>query len=417
MYLRSASRYRLGTLCRRIVSKKRYNTGVLEPPRNRTRYGLAGLVLAGLTFTCLAPLLLAWGYHLSSDYDLIGSFFLALNAGLLVGVPLSHPLLKRASIGRVLLGAAALGAVGYAGLVFAGPPVAPGWRHGWLLALGISSGALNVVLFGFLAPAYHRAPTATVNLGGVAFLLGAILGSQSVAGSLEGYDPWLPVAGFAALYLIFGIAVWRARIEERAVIQPISAAALRHFRHPQAMLFASVLFFHFGAEISVASWLPLMLVQRVGMSPASALRLLTLYWLTLLVGRALVQSVRGRVRHRHLLASGALSAMFGCLILAVTNNRFGSVMAILFAGAGFAVVYPVLVEMVGNGFRYYHPVYFHGVFSIALSGGLLAPWIFGVTASGLGIGGAMLIPLGGTLVVTLLLVVMWIGRRANRAVV
>jgi fucose permease len=199
------------------------------------------------------------------------------------------------------------------------------------------------------------------------------------------------------------------------VVRKLPAEARRDFRSFGAVLFAMVLFFQFGTEISLGSWLPLMLVQTVGMSPAAALGMLTLYWLALLAGRAMAQGAQSRMRNRHLLPLGVASALLGCLILAVTDNRFGSVMAILFCGVGFAVVYPVLVEIVGDRFRYYHPVYFNGVFSIALTGGLLAPWVTGLVAGALGIRLAMLIPLAGTLVVAMLLIVIWIGTQARKA--
>ena len=72
-------------------------------------------------------------------------------------------------------------------------------------------------------------------------------------------------------------------------------------RSPGAVLFSLLLFFQFGNEWAVAGWLPLFLIQRLGISPATSLLMLALYWLALLVGRVVAQWILPRVRHARLL--------------------------------------------------------------------------------------------------------------------
>jgi hypothetical protein len=115
------------------------------------------------------------------------------------------------------------------------------------------------------------------------------------------------------------------------------------------------------------------------------------------------------VSHGKLLMANVVAALFGCVVLISTNNRFGAVMGIVLVGWGFAAVYPLVVEKIGGRFSYYHPGFFNGIFSFALTGGLLAPWSLGFFAQRWGIWVVMLLPLIGTVIVFLLLVLIWIG--------
>ena len=66
-------------------------------------------------------------------------------------------------------------------------------------------------------------------------------------------------------------------------------------------MFALLLFFQFGNEWSLAGWLPLFLIRRVGLSPSSALLVLMLYWAFLMGGRLGAVAILPRVRHGRLL--------------------------------------------------------------------------------------------------------------------
>jgi fucose permease len=179
-------------------------------------------------------------------------------------------------------------------------------------------------------------------------------------------------------------------------------------------MFALLLFFQFGNEWSIAGWLPLFLLHRVeGLSPSGALRILALYWLCLMIGRLIAVAILPRVRHGRLLMGSVLAALFGCLILYSTNNAFGAAMSVLFVGAGYASIYPLVAEAIGRRFPYYHPGFFNGIFSLAMVGGLLAPAMLGYAASALGVGVMVGIPLLGTGMVAALLLLIWLESKVT----
>jgi fucose permease len=201
------------------------------------------------------------------------------------------------------------------------------------------------------------------------------------------------------------------------VATPATHRKLSHglddFKSPGAVLFALLLFFQFGNEWSIAGWLPIFLIRRVGLSPSGALDILALYWLFLLIGRLIAISILPRVRHGRLLMGSVLLAIFGCLILFSTNNSFGAATGVFFVGAGFASIYPLVAEAIGRRFPYYHPGFFNGIFTFAQVGGLIAPAILGYAAEYWGVGVVLGIPLIGTFMVMALLLLIWLESRVT----
>ncbi len=114
------------------------------------------------------------------------------------------------------------------------------------------------------------------------------------------------------------------------------AQVLRDFRNPGAVLFSLLLFFQFGNEWSIAGWLPLFLIRRLGISPEDSLLMLALYW-------------AGAAGGAHRLASdlearepGSAADRLDCFGAAGHASCwlppiicFGAVMGILFVGAGY----------------------------------------------------------------------------------
>lgn len=373
------------------------------------RRALCGFFLSGLLVAFLGAILPAWGYHLKSEYVTVGNFFLSMCLGVVVSVKAALNMLPRKGINFVLAFASGLACLALLFLALV-PPSAPAiYRIVGIFLMGFSAGLLNTAVFHAISPIYQHDPAATVNLAGAFFGLGCLLTAMLVGGTFYVYTvPSILVflalipGFFAGIYARSGFQMypWPQ--------QPSLREALQDFKSPSAVLFSLLLFVQFGNEWSIAGWLALFLIQRLGVSPESSLSMLSLYWAALLVGRVGVQSLLPRVRHGRLLIVSGLSAVFGCVILLFTNRLFGAGTGVLLAGFGFAAIYPLVVEKIGDRFPYYHPGFFNGIFSLAMTGGLLAPWTLGIYAHFWGIRVVMLLPLLGACTVFVLSVLIWI---------
>jgi fucose permease len=282
--------------------------------------------------------------------------------------------------------------------------------------IGASSGMLTSAAFHIITPLYHHDPAATVNVAGVTFGLGCLTMALLIAGTYYVYTvpSILVLAALIPGFLAGAYARMQfpARPEEP---EPPFRQVWRDFRSPGAVLFSLILFFQFGNEWSVAGWLPIFLIQRIGVSPAASLQMLAFFWLALLVGRGAAQWLLPRVRHGKLLMGSVTAAMLGSIVLLATNNRFGAATGILFIGGGFAMIYPLVVERIGHRFPYYRPGFYNSLFSFAITGGFLAPWTLGFCADLWEIQIVMALPLIGTTLVFVLLVLLWVETRLTTA--
>jgi fucose permease len=282
------------------------------------------------------------------------------------------------------------------------------------VSLGIGAGLLNMALFHAISPNYQADSADTVNVGGVWYGLGCMAATLLVAGTFYAYTVPTILLFMAIVPAVF--AAMYARETSYAVPQgadPTLRRAFQDFRSLGAVLFALLLFFQFGNEWSIAGWLPLLLIRRIGLSPAAALGDLALYWLALMAGRLASVAILPRVRHSRLLFGSVAAALFGCVILYFTNNGFGAATAALFLGSGYAAVFPLVAEAIGRRFPYYHPGFFNGIFSFALVGGLLAPATLGYAASVWGVGVVVGIPLTGTCLVMILILLIWLESKVT----
>lgn len=373
------------------------------------RKALGGFFLSGLLMSFLGAVLPAWGYHLRFEFHIIANYFLALNLGILISVPLANKLLKGKGLTVALVTASALACASLLYLAAMGPP-APSWTR-WIgvSLIGAAAGLLNTALFHAISPVYRRDPAATVNLSGVAFGLGCLVAALLVYSAFYVYTTGAILFLLAVIPGIFVGAFLKNPIPMPELQEPRPLRqALSDFQSPAAILFALLLFFQFGNEWAIAGWLPLFLMQRLGVSPETSLLLLSFYWFALMVGRIAAQVLLARVAHGRLLAGSVLAAFFGCLIVTFTDNLFGAVTGVLLIGGGFAMIYPLVVERIGSRFPYYHPGFFNGLFSLAVTGGLLAPWTMGYFANWWGIQMAMVVPLFGTVAVFALVGLIWL---------
>ncbi len=371
---------------------------------------LAGFLLSGFLFALLGAVLPAWGYHRDPpEFITIANYFLALAVGVIAANQVSASILSRKNLRFLLVFACLLGCAGLASLALVPLEGRGWWRIPGLAAMGLAVGSLNAGLFQASAPAYERDPVRAVALGGIFHGLGCLAVTLLVAGTFYAYSVPVILILMAAGPGIFAFFYARNAMPYQATAPQADLRKVLHdFRSLTAVLFALLLFFQFGNEWSIAGWLPLFLIRRLGISPPASLGLLALYWVALLGGRATAVAILPRVRHSRLLGGSVLAAFFGCLILERTNNQFGAGTGVVLLGAGFASIYPLVAEKIEGRFPYYHPVFFSGIFSFALFGGLIAPATIGYAAAAWGVGIVMALPLLGTCTVTILLLMIWL---------
>ena len=384
-------------------------------PETHCGRALAGFFLTGFLLALLGAILPAWGYHRDPpDFIAAGNCFLSVALGVAVATRLGRQLIMRRGLRSVMMGACAASCVTLVYLATVSPPISNWCRLVGLFFLGACAGALNRTLFQAISPSYRKSPASTVIRGGIWYGLGCLAATLLVFGTFYAYRVSTILLFMAAAPAVFAVlyarAAFPAAVEGE---QPTWRDAMKDFRSPGAVLFALLLFFQFGNEYSIAGWLPLFLIRRLGVSPPGALLMLAFYWVFLMGGRLLAAPILPRVRHGKLaLGSGGL-ALFGCLVLYLTENWFGAACGIFFIGAGYASVYPLVLELIGRRFPYYHPGFFNGIFSIALFGGLLAPATLGYAAQSWGVGVAVGIPLLGTFVVIALFVLIWLESKVT----
>lgn len=365
-----------------------------------------------MLFAFLGAILPAWRYHLTELYSRVGNYFLAFNLGLFAANRLSAFLLPRKGISWCLRLACGLACAVIASLAYE-PSSQVLWRLAGLLLLGLCAGLLHGAIFQAITPIYRHDPAATGNLAGIFFGAGSLFMALLVAGTYYVYSVPAILLLIAVIPGLF--AVWYSRVKHDVAVQPSPKLrdTIKDLRSPMAIQFGLVLMLQSANEWSVGGWLALFLTQRLGVSPSSSLLFLSLYYGALVVGRIAAQSILPVVRHGKLLIVSSLAATLGFVILTFTDNRFGVVSGIVFVGIGFAPVYPLVAERIGDRFPYYDPALYHGIFTVAFAGALLVTGLQGYLAAWLGVRTILIVPLVGSLLVSLLLVAIWLEMKLS----
>jgi len=112
-------------------------------------------------------------------------------------------------------------------------------------------------------------------------------------------------------------------------------------------------------------------------------------------------------------AIAAFCALFGCTCMLAAGTRVGVVVGILLTGAGFSAIYPLAAESIASRFSYYHPGYFNGIFTFAMLGGILAPFVLGHLAVVWGLRVVPVAAMLGSCAVFSLVLLIWLGHKVS----
>jgi predicted MFS family arabinose efflux permease len=381
---------------------------------------LSGFAISGLLLAMPGGLLPLWGFHVKPDFGTAGNYFLVLGLGVICASAVGHRFRAQVKPGRMLPLGCFAGAVAMLLLSLGAPPAAVWYQCLALFLTGAAAGAVNMGVLEPIAGAYEANPAGVALTGGVFFGAGSVVSAWLLSQCLDASNPARLMALAAVMPGLAGVAFGRMRPkgqEDRlARAAGTGGAALgsdraKDLRSVLAILFALLLFFQFANEWAIAGWLPVYLIDRLGMNPSQAVGLLALYWLALTAGRFFAARLLTTVSHGRMLLMSALCALFGSVFLLGAMTTFGTVVGILLTGAGFSAIYPLAAERIATRFTAYHPGYFNGIFTFAMTGGILAPFALGYLAAGYGLRMLPLMTLPGSAAVFGLIALIWLGRK------
>lgn len=371
-----------------------------------SRVCLSGFLLLGVLLGCLGSLLVVWQYHIDIEPQLIGLHFLALNVGYVAAAVMAQRLLPQVSAKTLARVASGTAFVSLILLVWVAPPVSVGWRLSVIAIAGLSAGALGTSLLYGSERSFRSKPAQTISLAGVLFGSGCLLATLITGATYFSGPVRIPAACLAVVPLIFFILFSRIDGRVNQAGSPgsepnVQYDTLSDLRSIATVLFSLLLFFQFGNEWALAGWLPLFLVHRLGSNPALAIGVLAIYFLVLTMGRLIAQRLLLRWNHRRFLIASFAAAVSGFLLLSLSTSLAVATVGVVAIGAGFAPIYPLVAERLDQRFSF-HPGFYNGTISIAITGAMSTPWLLGLVDEWLGIRYVMLLPALGSLVVLVL---------------
>ena len=335
-------------------------------------------VAIGMTIATIGPALPEFARVVGIDVSSVGTVFTAIFAGFLASQVAAAVVLERLGTRRVILwslGAFATGAVGLAVarslpmLLSASAVLGAGYGFGTICTNLVASRLLT-----------HR-PAFVVNLVNVLYGAGSVFGPLIASVVLRGGGQarWVPAAGGLAALAVLPWA-WR-------VLPHDGGGPMREATAPGAralpvalLLIGGLVFLYGGVEAGFSGWAATYLERTLGVTPARAAFLTSMYWLAYLGGRIVSTAVVLRVGPAAVL-EGALVVLAGGGVLLATSvgQTTGTTVAILLLGAATGPIYPSMFGMVTQRFadRAAHAV--SAVSAIGCIGAMLLPWTMGLS--------------------------------------
>lgn len=358
-----------------------------------------GMLVFGIVVTTLGAVLPSIIQRLGLDRTEAGSLLSLMTLGILVGSLVFGPVVDRRGYKGMLAAAVVLIALGLEGIALA---PSRGLLSVSAIVIGFGGGVMNGGTTALVADISAQARAAALSYLGVFFGIGAF-GVPFALGLLrEQFSDAGVVAGIGVLVAL--VLTYYAAIRFPEPKQP-QGFPLRHatalLRDPVLVLLGIILFFESGMEITVGGWTATYVNQELGLSPQRALYLLSLYWLGMTGGRWLSGWLLTRVSTVAVLLSFLALAFAGALILIGARSTAAAGAGTLFAGAGFAAVFPVILGYVGDRYEQLSGTAIGVALVMALMGGTTMPYVTGVLGDAFGLRQSLAVVPAGLICVAL----------------
>ncbi len=362
-----------------------------EPGRGRlTASAFAGMFVFGIVMAILGAILPSLFGRLSLDKGQAGNLFLYMNFAMLVMSLLFGPIVDRFGF-KMFLVVSSLLVVAAFGLL------AGASSYGLIIlaavVLGLGGGGLNGGTNALISDINPAGRGSALNLLGIFFGFGALL-MPFLIGTLLGWTGLRTLLILAALlavvpFILFGSSGFPRPKQGQGF--PLSRAA-GVVRDPLLWLCAFILFFESGNEFTIGGWISTYLGEVFGSPAAAAALILAGYWAAIMAGRLMASRIARRMKNESMVFLGAGLAFLAAVALVAAPGRAWASLAAVLIGLGFATIYPSTLAVAGEHFAALSGTAFSVIFTVALAGGMLCPWLAGRIAKASGLRNGLLIP-------------------------
>jgi fucose permease len=353
----------------------------------------AAFVLTGATNTLLGPMLpVLVGWWGLADPD-AGLLFTLQFAGSIAGAALSSPIIGRLGRQPTLVAGIAIMATGCAGLA-AGTAAIGRAAVCWIgLGLGLTIPTANLIV----AESSPGSRAAALSLLNLSWGIGAVAGPPAVALSRRIDDAHLFLFAVAAALLISAaILAAQRRPGVDGGADGSRQAPTPPVVWPRVLRFGAFLFLYVGTETSVSGWMAVYAQRADLLSSAVAIALPSVFWGTLLAGRALGPWVLAYRSEPAVVRAGLAAATVGVVGLLGAGSAVSLTVTVMAAGFGFSLVFPVAFAMFTREMGAAAAAATGPVFVFAGLGGATLPWLVGLVSARTGsLAAGLIVPLAG----------------------
>ncbi|MFB3904348.1 MAG: sugar MFS transporter [Acidobacteriota bacterium] len=349
------------------------------PVSNRTALTWAsysGMFVFGIDLAILGALLPSLFRGMQLEPSQAGSLFVFLNGGALVVTMLSGPAFDRFGFKLLLLISAILGSASLLGIAQAESYPTLAFCS---FLLGLGGGGLNSGTNAFVADLYPEGQAAALSRLGMFFGFGACFIPIFIGSLLSFLSLKAILVLTASIALVPGLLFLLLRFPpgKQAATGFTVSKALGVLKSPLVLLLGILLFFQSGNEMNSNAWLAAFLDRKLGLPPATSLYYLSAFWGCVILGRAISPILLRRMRETTLVQFCAGAAAVWLSVLVLFPHPVVSLVAAVLAGLCISPIYPCVLGFAAGRFPGLSGTVFGALFTIALVGGMLLPWLAG----------------------------------------
>jgi MFS transporter, FHS family, glucose/mannose:H+ symporter len=360
-----------------------------------------GMLAFGIALTTLGSVLPSVVERFAMDKTAAGALLTLMSFGILVGSLVFGPIVDARGYRGMMLLSFVLIVAGLFGIAFA-PSAA--WLRVAIALIGFAGGMMNGGGNALVADISVDDRGAGLSYLGVFFGIGAVGVPFALSALLGRFTYSTLIGAIGALVLIPTViaAITKYPAPKQAQGFPL-ADARRLLSDPVLLLMGLMLFLESGIEITVGGWTSTYFKEELGLPNRQALIFLSLFWFGLMLARLALGTLLRRISATRALYICLTTAFVGSMLLLNTRSVAAAAVAVFLLGVGFAATFPLVLGFTADRYAAISGTAFSVVIVMALTGGMLFPFITGVLGERYGMRGSFIVvPVAVALIATLL---------------